>query len=551
MQIHKVIIKYACKYYLEEIILLKFFKRVANSRILRWQTVSESALILTVITFLSKIIGYLRTVLVAYYFGTSAQVDAFVVAMLIPSLVFGIIAGGLQTVIIPVYTEEKQKSLQKAKTFVNQIFLINVVILLLFSLLMFLFPAAFVKMVAYGFKGARLSQATYFMRFLIIYGFFNVLAAFFMGLLQAEKQFLFPALTLLIGNSLIPLSLFLFAKKIGINSWTIGEISFGTFSFSIMFLFLYYKKQFFRSFELLHINFQKVWHFFILLFPIILTSGVGALYQIVDKTVASSLPTGSVAALNFAQLIYLVPYALLTAPIVLSVYPSFSDFAVKREFKKYTKVFQEVFSILMFVMIPISFIFIIYAQPIVRLLYQHGAFTNKSTSLTAFAVSMYSIGLFTISANFLFQRIFFSFKDTKTPLYITIFVVIFNAAADILLSKVWGVGGIGLATALATILGFFLYMIIIKKRRFIDILYRPLIKEGLKVVSASIVSLVIALLLRNYINYSSSFIILLARFTIVITVLIIVYLISAYLFKSTGYNVFVIHLRKFIKKFSL
>ena len=528
---------------------MKFFKRIRNSRILRWQTVSESALILTIITFLSKIIGYLRTVLVAYYFGTSAQVDAFVVAMLIPSLVFGIIAGGLQTVIIPVYAEEKQKSLQKAKVFVNQIFIINVIILLLLSFIMFLFPAVFVKIVAYGFKGTRLSQAAYFMRFLIIYGFFNVLAAFFMGLLQAEKQFLFPALTLLVGNSLIPLSLFLFAKRIGINSWTIGEILFGTFSFSVMFLFLYYKKQFFQNFEIFQINWKEVWHFFVLLFPIILTSGVSALYQIVDKTVASSLQAGSVAALNFAQLIYLVPYTLISVPIVFSVYPSFSDFAVKNQFKQYLKMFQDTFSILMFIIIPISFIFIIYAQPIVRILYQHGAFTNKSTLLTAFAVSMYSVGLFTISANLLFQRIFFSFKDTKTPLYITIFVVIFNAAGDVLLSKVWGVGGIGLATALATILGFFLYTIMVKRRLFIHIPYRPLIKEGLKVVGASTVILVIALFLRNYIDYSPNFIILFVHFTIVIVALTIIYLISAYLLKSAGLNIFIKYSKKLVKKF--
>jgi len=527
---------------------LKFFRRVANSRILRWQTVSESAIILTIITFLSKIIGYLRTVLVAYYFGTSAQVDAFVVAMLIPSLVFGIVAGGLQTVIIPVYTEEKQKNLQKAKLFVNQIFFINVIVLALFSLLMFLFPAVFVKIVAYGFKGERLSQAAYFMRFLIVFGFFNVLAGFFIGLLQSEKQFLFPALTLLIGNSLIPLSLFLFAKRIGINSWTIGEISFGIFSFSVMFLFLFYRKHFFRSFEFLHINWQKIREFFILLLPIIIASGVTAIYKIVDKTVASSLSVGSVAALNFAQLVYGAPYTLLAVPIVLSVYPSFSDFAAKKDNVGYAKMFQDTFSILMFIMIPLLFLFIVYAKPIVRLLYQHGAFTSTSTSLTAFAVSMYSIGLFTISANLLFQRVFFSFKDTRTPLYITIFVVIFNAIGDVLLSKVWGVGGIGLATALATILGFFLYMLMVKKKHFVDIPYRYLIKEGLKVVGASVVILIVALLLRNYINSSLTFIVLLVRFTMVTILLSITYLVTAYLLHSAGLKIFAHYAKKFLNK---
>ncbi len=527
---------------------MKFFKRVANSRILRWQTVSESALILTIITFLSKIIGYLRTVLVAYYFGTSAQVDAFVVAMLIPSLVFGIIAGGLQTVIIPVYAEEKQKSLQKAKTFVNQIFLINVIILLLFSFIMFLFPTAFVKIVAYGFKGARLSQAAYFMRFLIVFGFFNVLAGLFIGLLQAEKQFLFPALTLLIGNSLIPLSLLLFAKRIGINSWTIGEISFGTFSFSVMFLFLYYKKQFFRSFELLQINFQKVLDFFVLLFPIILTSGVTALYKIVDKTVASSLPVGSVAALNFAQLIYQIPFSIFIVPIVYAVYPYFASFAAKGTNSAYKQLFEKTFFVLMFITIPILFLFDVYAKPLVRILYQHGAFTSTSTSLTAFAVSMYSLGLFTVSANFLFQRVFFSFKDTKTPLYITIFVVIFNAVGDVLLSRIMGVGGIGLATALATIVGFVTYIVMLKKKHFLPIPYGKFLKEGFKITLSSTVMLIVGIPLISYVNYSADFFTLVIRFSLVIVLLLTFYALSAYLFKSTSLIIFIQYVKRFVRK---
>ena len=527
---------------------MKLFRRLANSRILRWQTVSESALILTVITFLSKIIGYLRTVLVAYYFGTSAQVDAFVVAMLIPSLVFGIIAGGLQTVIIPVYTEEKQKNLQKAKVFVNQIFLINVILLLLLSFIMFLFPAAFVKIVAYGFKGTRLSQAAYFMRFLIIFGFFNVLAGLFIGLLQAEKQFLFPALTLLVGNSLIPLSLFLFAKKIGINSWTIGEISFGTFIFSVMFLFLYYKKQFFQGFELLHIDFQKVWNFFVLLLPIILTSGVTALYKIVDKTVASSLPVGSVSALNFAQLVYQIPFGMFIVPVVYAVYPSFASFASKNMDSAYEQLLEKTFFVLMFITIPILFLFVVYAKPLVRLLYQHGAFTSTSTSLTAFAVSMYSLGLFTVSANFLFQRVFFSFKDTKTPLYITIFVVIFNAVGDVLLSRIWGVGGIGFATALATIVGFVTYLWMLKKKRFLLISYNKFLKEGFKIIISSIVMLIVGIPLIYYVNASASFLTLVIRFSLVIILLLSLYSLSAYLLKSVSLIIFIRYARIFMKK---
>ncbi len=530
--------------------LLSIFRRIRHSGILKKQSVSEAAAILVVITFLSKIIGYLRTVLVAYYFGASAQVDAFVVAMLIPSLILGTIAGGgIQTVIIPVYTEKRKNDIQKAKLFVNQIFFINLVVLGALTAVMILFPSVFVKIVAYGFSGQRLSLASYFLRYLAIFGFFDIFVGLFVGLLQSEKQFLFPAATLLVANSLIPLSLFLLAPKIGINSWTVGELSFGAFAFSVMFLFLFYKKQFFHSFELLRINWQEIRHFFVLLLPVVLSSGVSALYRMVDKTVASSLPAGSVAALNFAQLIYQVPYGLLAIPIAVSVYPTLSSLVVEKKEKEYAEVLKKTLSLLIFIMVPLSVVLIVYSIPIVKILYQHGAFTSSATSLTAFAVSMYSIGLFTLSANALFQRVFFSFKDTKTPLYITIFVVIFNVAGDVLLSKIWGVGGIGLATALSSIIAFFAYLIFIRRKELIkNFSYKFLAKEGIKTGIASIFVFLTAVLFKNYLLLSPSLLTLIVRFVFVAAVLATVYLLIAFASKSFGFIVFKSYVKKLLNR---
>ncbi len=494
--------------------------------------------------------GYLRTVLVAYYFGASAQVDAFVVAMLIPAMVLGIISGGMQAVIIPVYTEKKKEDVEKARLFVNQVFFINLILLGFLSLFMILFPALFVKLVAYGFHEQRLSLAAYFLRYLVIFGFLNVFVGFFVGLLQSEKQFLFPAVTLLIGNSLIPASILLFARRIGINSWTIGEISFGAFAFSVLFLFLFFEKKLFHAFQVFHIKWREILQFFALLLPVFFTSGVNVIYQIVDKSVASSLPSGSVAALNFAQLIYRIPYGLLAVPIATSVYPTLSSLAAEKEYLKYTEVIKKTFSLLSFIALPISLFFIVYSNVIVNLLYRHGAFTEHAASLTAFAVSMYSIGLIAFSLNFFFQRVFFSFKDTKTPLYITIFTVLLNAVGDVLLSKVWGVGGIGLATSISAIMSLFLYLLFIRKKRFVENFpYRFLVKEFLKLTIVLIVSLLTALLFKPLFNKPMSLLLSLSIFSFVFVVFIGVVIFCAYFLKSYGLQILFTYIKGvFVKK---
>ena len=83
--------------------------KITNHRIFRKQTVGEAAILITLVVFLAKIVGYFRDVLIAKYFGASGQTDAFLIALLIPSIVMGIISCGLSTLIIPVYLEKKEK----------------------------------------------------------------------------------------------------------------------------------------------------------------------------------------------------------------------------------------------------------------------------------------------------------------------------------------------------------------------------------------------------------------------------------------------------------
>ncbi|NMB99404.1 MAG: hypothetical protein GYA35_03885, partial [Thermoanaerobaculaceae bacterium] len=86
------------------------------------QTITEAAIITAVLAFLSKVVGYVRDMLTAKYFGTSMQMDAFEVALIIPNMILGLFAAGLQTIIVRMYSEKKEESMEKGKVFVNQLF---------------------------------------------------------------------------------------------------------------------------------------------------------------------------------------------------------------------------------------------------------------------------------------------------------------------------------------------------------------------------------------------------------------------------------------------
>lgn len=516
---------------------MSLFSRIKNSPVLKRQTVAEATILITALLFLSKIIGCFREILVAKYFGATSQTDAFVVALIIPALIMGLFSSGLSTLIIPIYIEKRKKDVQKAKIFVNQIFFLWCAILLGTSLLIFFFTPILVKSVAFGFKGERLDLAITLTRYLIPIGFATVCIGFFTGLFQARKQFLYPTLIGVIGNILIIISLVFFRTKLGLNSWTFGQILHAVFSFFALFWVLR-QNSFFHNFFLKYIDWVEIKHFFILLFPLVLASGIATLNQIIDKTIASSLQIGSIAILDFAQKTFNIPLSLLVMPLVVAIFPTFSSLALeKNKEADYAYTLKKALSLSWYIIIPATFILVVLCQPIVKLLFQRGAFSAEATAITAFTVSMYSLGLFAYAANYFLISVFYSFKNTKAPLIISAVIVAINILGNIILSRILGVAGIGLATAIAAIVGFVLFLSILHKRYFKTSARRPLVSQVLKIILASIPLATYSFFLKSYLSASLGLLHLLPRFILAGISLVLLYLFLSYFLNLEGFNI--------------
>jgi len=120
--------------------------------VLKKQTVTQAALLIAVISFISKFVGFFREVLVANYFGATGQTDAFLVAMLIPGSILGLFASGFSTLVIPFYLERKAKSQEAARRFVNSALTVWGSVFIVVSLLVLIFTPELVRLIAYGFK---------------------------------------------------------------------------------------------------------------------------------------------------------------------------------------------------------------------------------------------------------------------------------------------------------------------------------------------------------------------------------------------------------------
>lgn len=510
-------------------------KRLNKTSFFKRQTVVQATIIIAVMTFASKFIGFVREILIAKYFGATGVVDAFLVATIIPTMVLGLFACGISTLIIPVYIEKKAKDPEYAKRFVNWIFLIWGLIFLFASILVLIFAPFLVKVVAVGFKEERLALAVTLTRYLMLSGYLSILTGLFTGLYHAEKQFLLPTIISFVANWVLVLSIALFTPYLGINSWTVGQTLFAIISFLSLFYVLFRRYNFFHKISFKDIEWNEIYKFAILLLPLVVSGGIETLNTIVDRTIASTLDIGSIAALNFAGRVWTIPISLLAGPIATAIFPEFSELAIgdKNTIKNYSVRLNKTIAISWYFIIPAALIFIVLSEPIVRMLFQRGAFDVKATQVTAFAVSMYSIGLFAHAANPLLGRVFYSFKNTITPVLISIATVGLNIFLNIKLGRLMGAGGIALATSLSVTFAFIVYNLAV--RRYLIPFSKRLGIETIKIIVSSAFVGCICYLSLPLFRCNLGFLGILIRLILVGLAAGGVYLFLGYLFKVEGF----------------
>jgi putative peptidoglycan lipid II flippase len=221
---------------------------------------------------------------------------------------------------------------------------------------------------------------------------------------------------------------------------------------------------FLKRFDVRHMDWPAILQFAALLMPLVLGGGVAALNVMVDRWVASRLPEGAIAALNFSGRVWTLPITLLASPIAMAVFPSFSSMAVDSSaLHAMDDKVRRTLAFLAYIVIPSSVGIVVLATPITRLLFQRGAFDANATAITASCVQMYTLGLVFQAVAPILAKVFYAFKNTVTPLLIGLGIVGANMAGNIILSRYLGAAGIALATTITVALGTIIYALLLRR----------------------------------------------------------------------------------------
>ena len=461
-------------------------------------------------TIISRILGYLRDVLIAIFLGTNLLADAFFVAFRIPNTFRRLFAEGtFNAAFVPSYTSELAKSKSKSNSFANDIFNLLFVGLLFLVLIIEIFMPAFVGLIAPGFTQdiQKIELATNLTRATFPFLFFVSLSSFFSAILNSHNKFAAASAAPIILN-LILIVILCFGKYL--NDELVYYLSYGVSLAG--FLQLVFLHQFVKKFYVIKFNFKlrinyKVRFFFKKLLPSIFSSGVTQI-NILIGTIIASFQASAVSYLYYADRIYQINLAIAGIAIGVVVLPQLSKYVHLRKKSKIIQIQNKALELSMFLSLPASVALFIGSYEIISALFGYGSFTEKDIYNSARALFYFGLGLPAFALIKVFSTFFFANHDTKTPFYISLLAVLLNVVISIYYFKSLGFIIIPIATTISSWLNSILLFVFLKKKNLFEFNKMFFVKL-IKIIFASILMGIFFSFLtsffENQLNYNNQF----------------------------------------------
>ena len=463
----------------------------------------SSTSIFSFFTLISRILGYLRDILIAFFLGASIFADAFFVAFRLPNTFRRLFAEGtFNAAFIPSYTSAKIESKKKGKKFADDILGSLLIILILIVTVVEIFTPYLVYVIAPGFleNDVKFNLAIELTRITFPFLLFVSLSSFFSGILNSNNKFAAAAAAPIILNIILILSLIV-SYKLGLN--IVKQLSYGvTLAGVLQLIFLFFVTlKFYKPSLIFKLKADSKVKFFLKkLLPSIFSSGITQI-NILIGTIIASFETGAVSYLYYADRIYQINLAIAGIAVGTVSLPVLSKAFKNKNEKKLSSIQSKSFELSLLLSIPASLALIVASEEIVNALFGYGSFSKEDVKLTSEALKYFGYGVPAFALVKILSNFFFARDNTKTPFYISIVMVIINISISVSLFSNFGFIIIPIATSIATWIGVLFYVYLLNQKKSLLLNNQLIPNFGKILVSTIIMSFILVLALNNYSSY--------------------------------------------------
>ena len=403
-------------------------------------------------TIISRLLGYLRDILIAMFLGTGLVADAFFVAFRIPNTFRRLFSEGtFNAAFVPSYSSEIPKGKKQSNKFANDIFNLLFLGLLFLTIVVQVFMPAFVSIIAPGFVNdfEKMEIAINLTRITFPFLFFICLASFFAAILNSHNKFAAASAAPIILN-IVLISILLFSKSLGDK--LVYHLSYGVSVAGILqllFLYKYVIKYYSLKFNFSLRASKKVKFFFKKLLPSIFSSGVTQI-NILVGTIIASFQASAVSYLYYADRIYQINLAIAGIAIGVVILPQLSKYIQSGKKNKIKFIQNKALELSLFLSIPATIALTIGSKQIISALFGYGSFDEMSVNNSSLALYYFALGLPAFAFIKVFSSFFFANHDTKTPFYISLISVILNISISLFYFNEFGFIIIPIATSISS-----------------------------------------------------------------------------------------------------
>jgi putative peptidoglycan lipid II flippase len=426
--------------------------------------------VVALLSVVSKVIGLARDVVVASAYGTSVLADAYNYAYLFTGnilILFGGLGGPFHSATVTTLTPRKDAGY--AGAIVTQIVFCTVICLSLAMILVWVFAPNLVHIVAANYGGDVLHRAKFFeettlqLRLMSPLLLLAGLVGISYGVLNVYDKIFWPSLSPAIASVVIILVLTLFPNKESSLPLAAGTL---VGAFGQLFAQLPQMMRCGLHFQLLRKPQEGVRDYVSVLWPAVFGTSIGQLTLYVDSYFCSGIGEGSWTAIANANRLVQLPLGVLITAMLVPALPRFTEHASANNHDDLKAEFRRALSFLTFLAMPLTVILLVIPEPIVRLLFQRGAFNQSSTVLVSQALLFLVPSIIFYIGRDLITRVFYSLQDSKTPYYVAMLAIVVKALLDWLFVMVYGMGvsGISLATSAITIFNLSLLTVLLKRK---------------------------------------------------------------------------------------
>lgn len=405
----------------------------------------QATTILTAITLVVKGLGFIEKLLLAYFFGTGAEVDAYLVAYTIPFAAYIVLTEVVRPAFLPVFMRVRSESEENGWRLFSVTGTLLLVLLGVATIAGILFAEPLTALTAPGFAGEQRALTVLLTRLVMPALLFLGLSTLTTAALHAEKRFALPALGS-VSYRLAPLALLLATRRI--TGMTVGASlgALGKLLIESLGLYKYVR----RIRPSLDLAFEPVRTVGRLAAPLLVAMFLSLFVApLVENAFASRTGVGGVSALAFARKIVETLTSILPLTLGMVLLPFSAEMAAQQDNKGLSRMLTGTLRWVILLFLPVTVGLAVFREPFVRFLLERGAFSADSTQLTVGPLLFYAFALLPFSLEVIVVPFFFARQDTLTPVLTDIGAFVLNVILIYLLMPAFGLGGIALAAAVS------------------------------------------------------------------------------------------------------